>query len=401
MVDDTIPQLVVIGASAGGIEALSAVLSTLPADFTAPIVIAQHLDPRRTSHLQEILGRASKIPVQTVDREAELRPGVAYVVPANWHVSITDGMVRLEEPDGDRPRPSIDRLLRSAAEVYGEGLVAAILTGTGSDGAAGARYVKEMGGTVVVQNPQTARFPEMPRSLAPTSIDVIANLEAIGPLLHDLLTGAYTPVHPDDRPLRALLEQLRNRSGIDFSSYKMPTILRRLQRRMVATGMENPGQYLRYVGAHPEEYQRLVSSFLIKVTEFFRDPDLFRYLEDEVLPELIEAARRSGNELRLWSAGCATGEEVYSLAILLSDMLGDQLAPVSVHIFATDLDIDAINFARPGCTRRRRSRTSPPPLSSGTSRGWATSTRSRSTCARWPSSASTISGSGRPSHGST
>src|SRR3954452_7581219 len=167
MADDAIPHLVVICASAGGIEGFSTVLSTLPADFPAPIVIAQHLDPYRTSRLQEILARASKIPVHTVDREAHLEPGTAFVVPANWHVAINNSEVRLETADGDRPRPSVDRLLRSTAAAYGEGLIAVILTGTGSDGAAGARYVKEMGGTVVVQNPETARFPDMPQSLAP------------------------------------------------------------------------------------------------------------------------------------------------------------------------------------------------------------------------------------------
>src|SRR5581483_5022673 len=348
MADEVLSQLVVIGASAGGIEAVTAVLSALPADFPAPVVIAQHLDPNRTSHLQEILGRASKIPVRSVDGEQRLEAGVAYVVPANWHVEITDSVVRLQATGGDRPRPSIDRLLRSAAESFGEGLIAVILTGSGSDGAAGARYVKEMGGTVVVQNPDTARYPDMPQSLAPNTVDIVANLDAIGPLLHDLATDQYTPARTDDRPLRALLEQLRERSGIDFNSYKMPTILRRLQRRMVATGTETLNDYLRYVGSHPEEYRRLVSSFLIKVTEFYRDPDLFRYLEEEVLPGLIGSAQHTGNELRVWSAGCATGEEAYSLAIMLVDMLGDQLEQLNVRIFATDLDTDAINFARRG-----------------------------------------------------
>ncbi len=348
MASESAAQLVVVGASAGGIEAVSTLLRTLPADFPVPVVIAQHLDPNRTSHLPDILGRASKIPVRTVEQEAQLEAGVAFVVPANWNVEITDGQVRLRAADGERPRPSIDWLLRSAAESFGEGLIAVILTGTGSDGAAGARYVKEMGGTVVVQNPETARYPDMPQSLAPNTVDIVADLDAIGPLLQELASGAYTPTRIDDRPLQTLLDQLRDRSGIDFSSYKMPTILRRLHRRMVATGMEKLSDYLRYVGQHPEEYRRLVNSFLIKVTEFFRDPDLFRYLEEEVLPGLIQSARRTGNELRIWSAGCATGEEAYSLAILLIDMLGDQLEQVPARIFATDLDLDAINFARRG-----------------------------------------------------
>src|SRR5205823_4470669 len=183
--------------------------------------------------------------------------------------------VGVRSPADGGPRPSVDRLLSSAAHAFGEGLVAVILTGTGSDGAAGARHVKEAGGMVVIQNPETARYPAMPQSLAPTTVDVVANLEAIGPLLQDILSGAYTPDRPtDERALRLFLDELREQSGIDFNGYKMPTITRRLARRMAATGREKLVDYVRHVRNHPEEYQHLVNSFLIKVTEFFRDPDL-------------------------------------------------------------------------------------------------------------------------------
>jgi two-component system CheB/CheR fusion protein len=331
-----------------GIEALSTLVSTLPENFPAPIVIAQHLDPSRVSHLGQILAAKSTNPVQVVADREPLRAGLVYVIPANQDVEITDHEVRLHQEREARMRPSIDLLLASAAEVFGEGLIAVIFTGTGSDGAAGARAVKANGGTVVIQNPETASFPGMPLSLSPTTVDVIANLESVGPLLYDLLTGAYVPDRPDqDQQLRSFLDQLRDRSGIDFTAYKTPTIMRRLRHRMVATGAENLVAYIRYLQRHPDEYQRLINAFLIKVTEFFRDADLFDYLRERVMPVLLaDATRRS--ELQIWSAGCATGEEAYTLAILVSELLEEEQNQVSVRIFATDLDADAVAFARRG-----------------------------------------------------
>lgn len=348
---DTPPfaQLVVVGSSAGGIEALSTLVGSLPADFAAPVVIAQHIDPARQSHLAEILGRRGPLPVRTVEGETRLEPGVIYVVPANRQVEITDNQVRLHENDRVGPHPSVDLLLSSAAQAYGEQLVAVILTGQGSDGTAGAREVSAAGGTVIIQNPQSASYPSMPQSLAPTTVDIIADIEQIGPILHDLVTGDRVIVRPtEERTLRIFLEQLRARSGIDFNGYKMPTIMRRLQRRMIATGAARLADYIRFLSSHPDEYQRLISSFLIKVTEFFRDADLFTHLRDRILSQLIAEARANGYELRLWSAGCATGEEAYSLAILVADLLGDELAQFNVRIFATDLDSEAITFARRG-----------------------------------------------------
>ena len=169
-------DLVVVGASAGGIEALSRLVATLPADFPAPIVVAQHLEPSRVSHLQEILGRRSTLAVRTVGDQESLAPGIVFVVPANRDVEITDHAITIHRDRPGRPKPSIDRLLETAADTFGERLVAVILTGTGSDGAEGARRVKEVGGTVIVQDPETAQFPELPRSLARSTVDIVADL---------------------------------------------------------------------------------------------------------------------------------------------------------------------------------------------------------------------------------
>lgn len=372
--------LVVVGSSAGGIEALSKLVSTLPAGFPAPVVLAQHLDPTKPSHLGEILARYSHLPVQTVTDHAPLEAGTVYVIPSDRNVEVTDHTLRLRaDGPGKRPMPSINLLFSSAADAFGERLIAIILTGTGSDGASGAYQVKHEGGLVIIENPETAAYPALPASLAPTTVDFVADLERIGPLLYELLTKPEMPVSrtllsdvagaPDgsgqeatdpsrtsprdeaernNRSLQHLLNQVQRQSNIDFSQYKLPTIVRRLQRRMFATNSPDLGAYQQYLDAHPDEYLQLVSSFLIKVTEFFRDSALFTSLKERILPELIEQARKRGNVLRLWSAGCATGEEAYSLAILVAEILDKELDQFSVQIFATDVDEGAVEYARRG-----------------------------------------------------
>jgi two-component system, chemotaxis family, CheB/CheR fusion protein len=342
-------QLVVIGSSAGGIEALSRVVASLPADFPAPIVIAQHLDPRRPSHLHEILARHATLPVRTVEEREVLEDGVIFVVPSNRLVQISHGDLRLSAAKAGAIAPSIDVLLESAAGVFGPGLVAVILTGSGSDGSVGALHVKERGGAVVIEDPATAMFPSMPASIPSSLVDATADLDSIGLVVFDLLTAGVTPADGlDQEQLRALLGRIHDRSGIDFSTYKPATILRRLRGRMTATARPTLAAYGALLESEPEEYARLVNSFLIKVTEFFRDPRVFGYLREHVVPGLIEDARREKRELRLWSAGCSTGEEAYSLAMVVADLLGDGLAWPEIRIFATDIDRDAIAFARRG-----------------------------------------------------
>ena len=342
-------QLVVIGSSAGGIEALSRVVASLPSDFPAPIVIAQHLDPRRPSHLGEILARHATLPVRVVADSAALEDGVIFVVPSNRLVEIDDHGLRLRPANPGSIAPSVNLLLESAAAAYGAGLTAVILTGTGSDGSAGAWHVKRAGGTVVIENPATALFSSMPRSISPSLVDATADLESIGAVLRDLLAaGGSTPRGREGRELSQLLDRVRERSGIDFSTYKPATIVRRLRGRMGATGHTSIAEYALKLEGDSEEYAKLISSLLIKVTEFFRDPKVFDHLRDRVLPALIDEARTNGRPLRLWSAGCSTGEEAYSLAIMLAEAIGDAASPIDVRIFATDIDSAAIGFARRG-----------------------------------------------------
>jgi two-component system, chemotaxis family, CheB/CheR fusion protein len=343
------PSLVVTGSSAGGIEALSALVASLPRDFPAPIVVAQHLDPNQPSRLGEILAGRSPLPVVRVTDRGSLQPGTIYVVPAGRDVEITDdGDVIVRGSAERHAQPSVDRLFRTAAESYGERLVGVILSGMGSDGVSGARAVKEHGGTIVIQEPSSATYPSMPLALAPTMVDIVAKPGEMGPVLHDLVTEHVLTEDSSDNALRTFLTQVRDRSGIDFLQYKMPTIRRRLARLMTAAGIETLSDYGRYLQQNPEAYQRLVSAFLIKVTGFFRDPPLFDYLREQLMPQLIEEARDRERELRLWSAGCATGEEAYSLAVMIAELLRDEAEPFNIRIFATDLDDEAITFARRG-----------------------------------------------------
>ncbi len=343
-------DLVVVGSSAGGIEALSILVSTLPLDFPAPIVLAQHLDPNRPSTLDQILQRHTSLPIEIVTTNTHLQPGKIYVVPANRHVSIKDHQVDLLEDSSKRPRPSVNLLLSSAAEAYGEHLIAVILTGSGSDGAIGAVEVKNANGTVIVQDPQTARYPSMPMALPPTAIDFSVRLEQIGPLLFDLLTGAMIPQKEEraEDVLREILELISHQTHTDFRSYRASTIFRRIGRRMTVTHNSSMRDYTEYLKDHPEEIGALVKAFLINVTQFFRDAEAFAYLKNEILPKLIDRARSRDKILRFWTAGCATGEEPYSLAMLLTDLLGAELPEWGIKIFATDLDEAVINFARRG-----------------------------------------------------
>ncbi|HLH60068.1 MAG TPA: CheR family methyltransferase [Ktedonobacteraceae bacterium] len=345
-------DLVVIGSSAGGIEALSILIGNLPLDFPAPIVLAQHLDPNRPSSLDAILRRRTSLPVELVSTSNHLEAGKIYVVPSNRMVSVQNGEVIVQEDSTkrSRPRPSVDMLLSSAAQAYGDHLIAVILTGIGSDGASGAIDVKEAGGTVIVQDPQTARYPSMPLALPPAVIDFEVDVEQIGPLLYDLLTDVELPriEGKTEDMLRTILERVSHQANIDFRLYKTTTILRRIGRRMTGTHCQTMRDYADYLESHPEEVGELVKSFLINVTQFFRDPEAFIYIRNEILPPIIMQARERDRVLRLWAAGCASGEEPYSLAMLLTDQLGAELPEWSVKIFATDLDEAAINFARRG-----------------------------------------------------
>jgi len=344
-------HLVVVGSSAGGIEALGTLLGGLQPSFPAPVILAQHLDPNHESHLQTVLQRKTEMPVVLVTETERMQPGSVYVVPANRHVVVNDGTVGVEGAgDLDRPRPSVDLLLKTAARAYGERLVAVILTGAGSDGAAGAVAVKQAGGTIVIQNPRTARYPSMPLALPPTVVDHVVDIERMSSLLKDVLHHPGVPKAREsvDVALARVIGIVSQQSDIDFHNYKSSTLLRRISRRMTAVRCGTVEDYAQYLEGQPDEVGQLANDLLINVTEFFRDRDAFLFLRNTVLPELVERGRKRGRQLRFWSAGCSTGEEAYSLVIGLAEILGPELAQWNIRVFATDVDEEAVAYARRG-----------------------------------------------------
>ncbi|HEY6235087.1 MAG TPA: CheR family methyltransferase [Candidatus Elarobacter sp.] len=355
--------LVVTGSSAGGIDALMAFLGGIPADFGGSIIVAQHQAPAHTSRLSEILRSKSELPVRSLDARTVLEPGTVYVVGSDRDVEVLDGAASPVERSKKGPKPSIDRLFTTASDAYGDRLIAIVFSGMGSDGLAGARVVKEHGGTVIVQEFESATFPHMPMAIPPNLVDITARPEAMGAVLTELVNLPLAPRSSGDQNvLRTLLVLLRERSGVDFTQYKTPTIVRRLARLMVAAGVNGIAEYVRYLQIHPEAYQRTINAFLIKVTEFFRDGELFQELGERILPQLLADARERGTELRIWSAGTSTGEEAYSVAILCAELLRESGDDVGVRIFATDLDEQAVTFARRGLYSPDALRRLPPGL---------------------------------------
>lgn len=346
-------HLVVIGASAGGLESLSALIAAVPADFLAPIVVALHQSRDRETNLDAILAGRTSLRIQHIHEPARLEAGTIYLVPPDRNVTITDGVVA-PEAVGNGPSPSVDLLFQTAAQAFGEDTIAIVLSGTGSDGVVGTREVRSVGGTVLVQNPDSAAFPHLSLSLPVSMVDAEADPAQLAALLVDFVHDGRGVSPISDRSLlREFLEALRDESGIDFTTYRQATILRRVKRRMAATGYASFPEYLQHVDQDMDERQRLINSFLINVTQFFRDQELFDYLRTHILPELIENAHDREEELRIWSAGCSTGEEAYSIAITVSELLDEQGITLPVRVFATDLDEAAVAFARRGIYNER------------------------------------------------
>lgn len=344
-------DLVVIFSSVGGMEALSVIASSLPMDFPAPIVVALHSDINLPNVIDVMLRRRTNLQVMVVTSNSQLQSGTIYIVPVNRRVIIKEHFVEVQEGQQRSTRQSSDSLLSTAIGAYGDHLITVLLTGSGADGVSGVVDVKNAGGTVIVQDPQSIRFPSLPRVLPPTAVDFVVPVDQIGTFLYDFLRGINNPP-PEKRTedvLREILELVNRQANIDFRPYKTSTILRRIGRRIAVThASHNMRDYADYLKSHPEEIGELVNAFLINVTQFFRDVEAFTYLRNDILPKLIVRARERERVLRFWTAGCATGEEPYSLAMILTDLLGAELPEWSVKIFATDLDEAAINFARCG-----------------------------------------------------
>ncbi len=350
--------IVGIGASAGGLEALEQFLGGVPADCGMTFVIVQHLDPTRKGIMPELLQRTTGMKVVQVKDRTKVQPDCVYVIPPNKDMSILHGVLHLLALASARGlRLPIDFFFRSLAQDQQEHSIGVILSGMGSDGTLGLRAIKEKAGLVLVQEPATAKFDGMPRSAVDAGLaDITAPAnelpEKIIAYLHrtPLISPAETVL--DDKTQSALEKTvilLRARTGHDFSLYKRNTLYRRIERRMGIHQIGKMTAYVRYLQENSQELDLLFKELLIGVTNFFRDPDAWEQLRTQTLPALL-ANRTSGQALRVWVPGCSTGEEAYSMAIVLKEAV-EQVQPkenFAVQIFATDLDRDAINKARQG-----------------------------------------------------
>lgn len=344
--------IVGIGASAGGLEAIQGLLEHLPDQHRMAIVIVQHLDPHHDSLMQELLSRQTKSPVVTAYEGCPVHEGHIYLIAPGDILTIADNRFHTEkfqEPRGVR-RP-IDDFLISLARHSGLNAVGIILSGTGSDGSVGISDIKNNGGLVLVQRPEEAKYDGMPRNaIATGACDLILPVAEIAPVLEDFFARIqnFAIEEPSDSDfIQRVMRHLRHRVGHDFTEYKPGTLLRRIAVRMSILGQERASEYLRYLIDDPKEADLLFDSILINVTSFFRDEDTFRELRDVTLPDLITRAGSEG-DLRIWVAGCATGEEAYSYGIALLEVMERLNVWPSLSIFGTDIDEGALRVARAG-----------------------------------------------------
>ena len=343
-----------IGASAGGLEAFQALLPNLPKGSNIAYVIVQHLDPSHPTMLVSLLSRSTTMEVQEIKDRTQLEPDHIYLAPPDHNVTLSGDMLLLSKPAYSKgPRLSIDLFFTSLAEYMGEKAVGIILSGKGSDGAHGVRAIKAFGGITIVQDEKTARYADMPRAAIDTGhVDLVLPPERIG---SELLSVTKYP-HPgsgisteEDRTsdsIDRIFDMVSCRTGCDFGEYKINTINRRIGRRMAINRYADLQEYIYYMQHKPEEIDLLVKDILISVTRFFRDKAAFRTLSG-YLPRIFKN-KKKGDSIRVWVPGCSTGEEVYSLAILLSEALGEEAGKYTVQIFGTDLDVEAIEIARKG-----------------------------------------------------
>jgi len=350
--------IVGLGASAGGLEALEQFLAHVPKASGLGFVVVQHLDPTHKGIMVELLQRSTAMPVVQIRDRMKVEPDHVYVIPPNRDLSILHGVLHLLEPAAPRGlRLPIDFFLRSLADDCHERSIGVILSGMGSDGTLGLRAIKEKAGAVFVQAPASAKFDSMPRMAIDAGLaDVVAPAEELPGKILNYLKHVPLLVRPDreipgkdQSALDKIVILLRGQSGQDFSLYKKSTISRRVERRMGLHQITRIADYVRYLRENPQESELLFKELLIGVTSFFRDPAVWDHFRDKVLAQFLKA-RPDGGMLRAWTAGCSTGEEAYSLAIVFKEAL-ERLKPgrnFSLQIFATDLDKDAIDKARAG-----------------------------------------------------
>jgi two-component system, chemotaxis family, CheB/CheR fusion protein len=345
-----------VGASAGGLEALTVFLKALSSDLGMAYVLVPHLDPHRESAFTQILERLTQMPVYQIQDRTRIQPNNIYVIPPNCDLTIADSQLHI----GDRGQPrmttaTIDTFFRSLAESQGNNAIGIVLSGTGSDGTLGLTAIKGGGGITFAQDTRSAKYESMPASaIAAGCVDFVLPPEEMAQELARIRRHPYVaggPVEPTaDEGAEAYLSQvfrlLRRTNKVDFSDYKPPTIGRRIQRRMVLHKIDKLAEYVALLHRDRNEVNALYQDLLINVTSFFRNPDAFDTLKHLVYPAILRARGSSNVPIRIWVPGCSTGEEAYSHAISLVEFLGEERAEVPIQVFGTDLSENSIQRAR-------------------------------------------------------
>ena len=350
--------VVAIGASAGGLEAMMELLKYLPADTGMAFIYVQHLSPDHKSMLTEILSKKTKMIVQEIDDMDLIQPDNVFVIPYNKGIEVTDGHIKLIPRSKSSTAISIDILFSSLAEAQKERVIGIILSGSASDGTIGMKAIKHEGGLTFAQD-DSAKFTSMPHSaiaagaadfiLSPKDIALELSRLSKHPLIKTIgvKNGEEDLIENSNPDLKIILNLLHKVTGVDFSVYKMNTIKRRIIRRMLLYKITQLNEYANLLSQKKEEIDILYQDLLINVTSFFRDPETYKYLKENLFPKLLKR-KKTGESLRIWIPACATGEEVYSMAMILLEIQESKGTNIPVHIFATDLSEQAISKARIG-----------------------------------------------------
>ncbi len=346
--------IIAIGASAGGMEAIHLLFDHTPEDGVSYVII-QHLSPDHKSFMAELLAKHSKMRIFEVENDMYIEPNCVYMMPRGMNMTIKERRLQITERPVSSPNTTIDVFFSSLAAAHGNKAIAVVLSGTGSDGTKGVAAIKKLGGYVIVQEPATAKFGSMPENVIDSgNADAILAPELIPDeiisyLNRNKLEFEFTDKisSTDEEALLDILKLIQEHTPLDFQDYKRPTIIRRLVRRMTMNKIQNLTVYTKYLQNNPSEINVLAKEFLISVTHFFRDTAAFELIKEKVIPEIIDN-KLLVDTLKVWVVGCATGEEAYTLAILISEHLSEHKKNLEVKIFASDIDKEALSHAAKG-----------------------------------------------------
>ncbi|TWI95526.1 two-component system CheB/CheR fusion protein [Mucilaginibacter frigoritolerans] len=343
--------IIAIGASAGGMEEINSFFDHTPLDGVSYIII-QHLSSDFKSRMVELLARHSKLAVVEATEGLTIASNVVYLIPHNKYMTVLGGRLFLTAKDQEKtPHLTINHFLLSLAADFGEKTIAIILSGLGSDGTEGIKAIKKVGGMVIARNPENSDFSSMPsHAIATGLVDFVLEPELMPNAIEDYVQYGISLVSDnkdDEKNLGAILNLIKDKLPLDFSEYKQTTILRRTLRRAAQNNFSSLGKYLLFLKETPSEIEALAKDFLISVTAFFRDAPAFDFIETNVFPKILKRLA-PGEELKIWVAGCATGEEVYSIAIIIAELLTGDYKDTVVKIFATDIDTAALAHAGKG-----------------------------------------------------